>query len=125
MLRRFRLLSLLAAGTPLVCWVLWAWSQSGGYFPNPEHCTTGTTVVRIGENWDCVLLPQLPAGMIMLSLQATCPAGFVEVASLDGRVPQGTVAAHGNVGTVPTRELTLGLVGTGTQTQRVLFCQTP
>ncbi len=37
-------------------------------------------------------------GQITLILSGTCPAGFSEVAALDGKTVIGTVSAHGNVG---------------------------
>lgn len=40
----------------------------------------------------------LPSGMIAFIDNGTCPAGFTEVASLDGKVIRGTVASHADVG---------------------------
>ncbi len=92
-----------------------------GFPTDPSACNTpGSMLVVVGDKWACQ--PLLPAGVIVLTLLPACPDGYAEVAGLDGRLPQGTVAAHGNVGTQPTREVTLGLVGTGTPTLRVLFC---
>lgn len=39
----------------------------------------------------------IPAGLIALSLSAPCPAGFAEVAALDGRTIIGTLEAHADV----------------------------
>lgn len=40
----------------------------------------------------------VPSGSILLIDAGTCPAGFAEVASLNGRTLVGTLAANGNVG---------------------------
>jgi hypothetical protein len=41
----------------------------------------------------------IPAGMIQFIAAGTCPAGWTEVAALNGKTIIGTVAANGNVGT--------------------------
>lgn len=44
--------------------------------------------------------PVVPvAGAIVLS-STVCPVGFIEYTAIDGRTPMGTLAAHGNVGTM-------------------------
>lgn len=58
--------------------------------------TPGVNVIR------CADVPGgggIPAGAILLTL-ASCPSGFVEDATLNGRAPIGTLTANGNVGTV-------------------------
>lgn len=39
-----------------------------------------------------------PSGAITLTLAAACPGGFTQVTALDGKMPLGTLTAHGDVG---------------------------
>lgn len=41
----------------------------------------------------------LPAGVVVLVVSGSCPAGFAEETSLSGRFVLGTVAANGDIGT--------------------------
>lgn len=40
-----------------------------------------------------------PTGTIVLTLSLGCPAGFTNVAALDGKMPLGTLTSHANTGT--------------------------
>lgn len=39
-----------------------------------------------------------PAGMTVIVVSGGCPTGFGEITALDGAMPEGTLAAHGDVG---------------------------
>jgi hypothetical protein len=49
-----------------------------------------------GRVWATVWSP--PTGSTFVILTGTCPAGTSEVSALDGKMPYGTLAAHGDVG---------------------------
>lgn len=40
----------------------------------------------------------VPAGAILLIVSGSCPSGYAEETSLDGRLPLGTLAAHADIG---------------------------
>lgn len=77
----------------------------------PPNCAVGGFVISPDETiWVCKgagLSPaqlqtsgsSIPAGSILLIDSGSCPAGFTEVADLNGRTLIGTLAASGNVGT--------------------------
>lgn len=76
---------------------------------------------------------QVPSGMIMLTLSSACPTGFTEVAALNGKFVQGTLAANSNVGTTggsasitPTATSTTpAFTGTTNQSDSAVSAGTP
>jgi len=60
---------------------------------------TADSTETLGVKWaDAPGASSLPAGLIVLTL-SSCPSGFSEVSSLDGKFVLGTLAAHADVGT--------------------------
>jgi len=55
----------------------------------PYWCSAANTWSLIGE----------PAGLIGMVETGTCPTGYTQVTSIDGRMALATLAAHGDVGT--------------------------
>lgn len=64
---------------------------------NDGDCLTrsGTAIVGVA----CGGGGSVPIGAIVFVISGSCPAGYAEVAALNGRMPVGTLAANANVGT--------------------------
>ncbi len=80
----------------------------------PVTCSNGEVLTynSASQQYECQPAAGggVPAGAILLIVSGSCPSGYAEETSLDGRLPLGTLAAHADIGS------TGGQIGYGVDT---------